>query len=289
MRQSGQRSIQGSVFVEMLIAVTRPVSPSLAECELTHLSRVSIDVPRAVEQHASYVELLRSLGATIIPVAAAPELPDAVFIEDTALVLDEVAVMTRPGAEVRRRELTAVAPVLKEYRRVLSLEDPATLDGGDVLRVGRKLYVGRSSRTNQHGIEQLQRLLYVYEYRVIPVDFAGCLHLKSAVTEVADAVLLLNPDWVSADAFPDSDAIEVDDAEPYGANALRIGDDVVYGSQFPRTHERLTQRGLSVSSIDLSELAKAEGAVTCCSLLFKEESPLFGFTRDYSTPARPSF
>jgi dimethylargininase len=289
MRQSGQRSIQGSVFGEMLIAVTRPVSPSLAECELTHLSRVTIDVPRAVEQHDAYVELLRSLGATVVPVPAAPELPDAVFIEDTALVLDEVAVMTRPGAEVRRGELKAVAPVLKEYRRVLWLEAPATLDGGDVLRVGRKLYVGRSSRTNQHGIEQLRRLLYAYEYRVIPVAFTGCLHLKSAVTEVADGLLLVNPDWVSADAFLDSATIEVDAAEPFGANALRIGDDVIYGSQFPRTHERLTQRGLSVSSIDLSELAKAEGAVTCCSLIFEEELPLFGFTRDYSTPARPSF
>jgi len=289
MRRSGQRSILDSIFVEMLIAVTRPVSPSLAECELTHLSRVTIDVPRAVEQHDAYVELLRSLGATIVRAAGAPELPDAVFIEDTALVLDELAVMTRPGAAVRRGELKAVAAVLKEYRRILWLEAPATLDGGDVLRVGRKLYVGRSSRTNQHGIDQLQRLVYVYEYRVIAVDFAGCLHLKSAVTEVTDSVLLLNPEWVRADAFPDSDAMEVDPAEPYGANALRMGDDVVYGSQFPRTHERLTQRGLSVSSIDLSELAKAEGAVTCCSLIFEAESPLFGFTRDYSTPARPSF
>jgi dimethylargininase len=272
MQRSGQRSIQDSVFVEMLIAVTRPVSPSLAECELTHLSRVSIDVPRAVRQHDAYEELLRSLGATIVRAAGAPELPDAVFIEDTALVLDEVAVMTRPGAEVRRGELNAVAPVLNEYRRTLWLEASATLDGGDVLRVGRTLYVGRSSRTNQHGIDQLQRLLDAYDYRVIPVDLTGCLHLKSAVTEVADSVLLLNPQWVRAAAFPDSEAMEVDVAEPYGANALRIGNEVVYGSQFPRTRDRLTQRGLSVSSIDLSELAKAEGAVTCCSLVFDAES-----------------
>ena len=135
----------------------------------------------------------------------------------------------------------------------------------------------------------LQRLLYVYEYRIVPVDFSGCLHLKSAVTAVADGVLLINPDWVSADAFPHCEAIEVDKDEPFGANALRVGEDVVYGSQFPLTRERLAQRGIRVSPVDLSELAKAEGAVTCCSLIFEAESPVFGFTRDYSTPARPSF
>lgn len=273
----------------MLIAVTRPVSPSLADCELTHLERLPIDVPRAIEQHAAYEALLRSLGVTVVQVSAAPAFPDAVFIEDTAIVLDEIAVMTRPGAAIRRGELAEVAPVLADYRTVVEMESPATLDGGDVLRVGRKLYVGRSSRTNQQGIEQLQRLLYVYEYRVVPVDFTGCLHLKSAATAVADGVLLINPEWVSADALPDSEAIHVDENEPFGANALRVGDDVVYSSQFPLTHDRLVRRGLRVSSVDLSELAKAEGAVTCCSLIFDAESPLFGYTRDYSTPARPSF
>lgn len=289
MRRSARVWIRGSCFAEMLIAVTRPVSPSLAECELTHLERVPIDVARAVAQHADYEALLRSLGANVVQVPAAPAFPDAVFIEDTAVVLGEIAVMTRPGAAIRRGELADVASVLAEYRPVVAMEAPATLDGGDVLRVGRKLYVGRSSRTNQQGIEQLQRLLYVYEYRVVPVDFTGCLHLKSAVTAVADGVLLINPDWVPADAFPDCETIDVDEKEPFGANALRVGDDVVYSSQFPLTHERLVRRGLRVSPVDLSELAKAEGAVTCCSLIFDSESPLFGFTRDYSTPARPSF
>jgi dimethylargininase len=251
-----------------LIAVTRPVSPSLANCELTHLERVPLDVTKAIAQHDAYETLLQSLGATIIRVAAAPELPDAVFIEDTAIVLDEVAVMTRPGALARRGESAAVTPVLATYRTVVAMEAPATLDGGDVMRVGRKLYVGRSSRTNDDGIQALQRLVGEYDYRVVPTGFTGCLHLKSAVTTVADDVLLMNPAWVEASAFPGCDVLSIDAGEPGGANALRIGGAVVYSSQFPRTLAMLERRGLRVASLDYSELAKAEGAVTCCSLVF---------------------
>ena len=251
-----------------LVAVTRPVSPSLAECELTHLERVPLDVATAVAQHGEYETLLQSLGAGIVRVAAAPECPDAVFIEDTAVVLDDIAVVTRPGMLVRRGELAAVAPVLAKYRTVVAMEAPATLDGGDVLRVGRILYVGRSSRSNDEGIEQLQRLVQQYGYRVVPVDFAGCLHLKSAVTAVSDGVLLMNPEWVAPSAFPECDVIPVDAREPAGANALRIGDTLVHASQFPRTRDLLERRGLRVASLDYSELAKAEGAVTCCSLVF---------------------
>jgi dimethylargininase len=251
-----------------LIAVTRPVSPSLANCELTHLERVPLDVTKAIAQHDAYETLLQSLGATIVQVAAAPELPDAVFIEDTAIVLDEVAVMTRPGALARRGESAAVTPVLATYRTVVAMEAPATLDGGDVMRVGRKLYVGRSSRTNDDGIQALQRLVREYDYRVVPTDFTGCLHLKSAVTTVADDVLLMNPAWVAASAFPGCEVVSIDAREPDGANALRIGGTVVYSSQFPRTLAMLERRGLRVASLDYSEFAKAEGAVTCCSLVF---------------------
>ena len=158
----------------MLIAITRPVSPSLAKCELTHLAREPIDVARATSQHAAYEHLLGSLGATIVRAPAAPQFPDAVFIEDTAIVLDEVAVLTRPGAPSRQGESAAVAPVLAKYRSLLSMEPPATLDGGDVLRLGRTLYVGRSGRTNQEGIEELQRLVERFDYRVVPVEFTGC-------------------------------------------------------------------------------------------------------------------
>jgi dimethylargininase len=253
----------------MLIAVTRPVSPSLPQCELTHLAREPIDVTRATTQHAAYERLLSSLGATMVGVPAAPELPDAVFIEDTAIVLDEVAVITRPGAPSRRAEPAAVASVLAAYRPLHAMQAPATLDGGDVLRVGRTLYVGRSGRTNDPGIEQLRSFVAPSGYQVVPVEFTGCLHLKSAVTALADDLLLLNPAWVSSAVFPSCDAVFVDDREPHGANALRAAGTIIYPSQFPRTCERLIDRGLRVATTDCTELAKAEGAVTCCSLLFE--------------------
>jgi dimethylargininase len=253
----------------MLIALTRPVSPSLAQCELTHLAREPIDVPRAAAQHAAYEGLLRSLGATIVGVTPAPECPDAVFVEDTAIVLAELAVVTRPGAPSRRAETASVASTLAHYRPVHALTAPATLDGGDVLQLGRTLYVGRSSRTNEYGIEQLGSAVAPYGYRVVPVDFTGCLHLKSVVTAVADELLLLNPTCVSAASFPGYEPLAVDEREPTAANALRIAGTVVFPSDFPRTRDRLLQHGVRVATTDCGELAKAEGGVTCCSLVFE--------------------
>jgi dimethylargininase len=250
-----------------MIALTRAVSPSLADCELTHLERVVIDVDRAATQHAAYEALLASLGADVVRVSAAPEHPDAVFVEDTAIVLDDIAVMTRTGAASRRGELDGVAAALAPYRRIAQMTEPATLDGGDVIRMGRTLYVGRSGRTSDAGIEQLRRLIAPHGYRVVPVDFVGCLHLKSAATAIGDDTVLFNPDWVSAAAFPNCDAMSIEASEPHGANALRIGDSLVYSSQYPRTAAMLARRGLRVCEVDLSELAKAEGAVTCCSLI----------------------
>jgi dimethylargininase len=251
-----------------LIAVTRPVSPTLARCELTHLTREPIDLARATSQHAAYEELLASLGAILVRVPPAPELPDAVFVEDTAIVLEEAAVITRPGAPTRQGEPPAVASVLARYRRLLTMTPPATLDGGDVLQIGRTLYTGRSGRTNREGIEQLQRLVAPFEYQVTPVEFTGCLHLKSAVTSVADGLLLLNPAWVTAESFPSFEVLAIDPREPLAANALRVADTLVYPASFSRTRERLLQRGLAVAPVDCSELTKAEGAVTCCSLVF---------------------
>jgi dimethylargininase len=251
------------------IAITRPVSASLAQCELTHLAREPIDVHRAGAQHAAYEQLLGSLGATLVRVGAAPELPDAVFIEDTAVVLDEMAVVTRPGAASRRPETAGVASALEAYRALSTIKAPATLDGGDVLRLGRTLYVGKSGRTNESGIEQLGRLAAPFGYEVVPVGFSECLHLKSAVTALAGDTLLMNPAWASPDAFPGTEILLVDEREPYAANALRIADTIVFPTHHPRTCERLVARGLRVAPVECDELAKAEGAVTCCSLVFE--------------------
>jgi dimethylargininase len=201
-----------------------------------------------------------------------PEWPDAVFIEDTAIVLDELAIIARPGAESRRSETTAVADALRAFRSLFYIEPPGTLDGGDVLHFGKTVYVGLSSRTSQAGFEQVRRLLVPYGYTVKAVEVNGCLHLKSAVTSVGENTLLINRAWVDASTFEDVTLIGVDPSEPFGANALLLGETVIYPSGFPRTQRRLQEHGITIQTVDVSELGKAEGGVTCCSLIFSAVS-----------------
>lgn len=251
------------------IAVTRRVSPAMQRCELTHLARAPIDIDRARKQHRAYQDALRGLGYRIESLPEEPDLPDSVFVEDTAIVLDELAVITRPGAPSRRSETPSIAGTLAKYRRLVRIEAPGTLDGGDVMRVGRTLYVGASSRSNRAAIDQLSGLAIPLGYRVQPIAVHGCLHLKSAVTQVADDRLLINPQWVDRSIF-ELPCIEVDEAEPFGANAVMISGGVVYPSSHPRTADRLRRHGLAVHTVEMSEAEKAEGGVTCCSLLFSD-------------------
>lgn len=251
----------------MLIAVTRPVSASFANCQLTHLARRPIDLSVAEWQHAEYERALEAAGCVLHRLGPAPDLPDAVFVEDAAVVLDEVAIVTRPGAESRRPEVPAVAEALASWRPVVAIREPGTIDGGDVLRVGRRIFSGQSSRTNASGFEQLRTTAAEFGYRVEAVPVTGCLHLKSAVTAVGRTTLLINPEWVSRNAFEGFDLIEVDPGEPAAANGLLVNDRVIYPSAFPGTAERIRARGIALRLVDVSEIAKAEGAVTCCSLI----------------------
>ncbi len=251
----------------VLIAYTRAVSPTLADCELTHLAREPIDVARAIAEHEAYEALLAVLGATVRRLPPEPQLPDAVFVEDTAVVLDEVAVVCRPGASSRRAETATVEVALTTHRPLAWIEGPATLDGGDVLVCDRRVYVGLSSRTTPAAVEQLAVLLEPYDYAIVPVRFSGCLHLKSAVTRVADGLLLLNLEWVDPSLFPGHRTVSVDPMEPQAANALSLGGSVILPRQHSRTRRRLEAEGLQVAPVVLDELAKAEAGVTCCSLL----------------------
>jgi dimethylargininase len=248
-------------------ALTREVSSALAACELTHLARVAIDVELARTEHAAYEQALREAGYAVQRLPATSAMPDSVFIEDIAVVFAELAIVTRPGAESRRAEIPVVAEALARYRRVESIEAPATVDGGDVLVAGRRVFVGRSSRTNRDGIAALRRLLEPLRYTVCEVAVRGCLHLKSAVTALTDRLLLVNPSWVDRAMFADFDFIEIDPLEPMAANALRLDDRVIYSAAHPRTAGRLAKRGIRLEKVYVSELAKAEGAVTCCSLI----------------------
>ena len=253
----------------MYIALVRDVSPSLERCELSFQERVSIDLERARAQHRAYVETLEKLGCKVETLPTLPENPDAVFVEDTAIVFDELAVITRPGAESRRAETDSSAAALARHRKLAYIEAPATLDGGDVLTVGRRVYVGLSARSSKDGVQQLRDHLRPHGYTVEGVELTGCLHLKTAVTQVAERTLLINPAWARKAAFHDVDFIDVDMGEPPAANAVRIGDQLIYPRSFPRTRERLLNAGLKLDIVDMSETEKAEGGVTCCSLIFR--------------------
>jgi len=251
----------------LLVAITRELSPSIGRCELTHLERQVIDVSIAREQHHQYEGCLADLGCEIHRLPVEPALPDSVFVEDTAIVLDELAIITRPGAESRRPETQSVAKGLEPYRELFYIESPGIIDGGDVLHIDNKLYVGLGSRTNKAGITQLYALVSPFGYTVEALGVRGCLHLKSAVTQVARDALLINRSWMDATLFTGVDLIDVDPAEPFGGNALLVGESVVYSLAYPRTRERLENRSIAVRAVDVSELAKAEGGVTCCSLI----------------------
>ena len=256
------------------MALTREISPAILNCELTHLARAPIDLGRARAQHADYEWALVEAGCTVRRLHADDEMPDSVFVEDIAVIVDELAVMTRPGAESRRGEAPAIMDALVKtqalhFRPLVMIEEPATVDGGDVLLVDKHLFVGASSRTNAAGVDQLRRIFNRAGYTVQAVPVRGCLHLKSAVTAVAPDTVLLNPEWVPPDAFAAYERIEVDAKEPHAANALLLAGRVIYPTAFPRTRERLEAAGVTIRPVDVSELAKAEGAVTCCSLIFE--------------------
>lgn len=258
----------------MAFAITRAVSPSMADCELTHLARQPIDIALADLQHQAYEAALIDLGCRLQRLPAEPGMPDSVFVEDVAIVFDEIAIITRPGAVSRRPETAGIARALQPHRPLAEIEAPGTVDGGDVLCIGKDVYVGLSSRTNAQAIEQMQSFLSPYGYRLQGIRVEGFLHLKSAATLLAQGTLLINPDWVDPALFGRIETVEVDPGEPYAANALWIGSGVIYPSSFPRTRSRietaLGKSGINLHGVDVSELQKAEGAVTCCSLIFRE-------------------
>ena len=253
----------------MTIAFTRSVAPTIVNCELTHLDREPIDLARAAEQHGLYERELIAAGCVIQRLPDLPDLPDSVFVEDTAVVLREIAILARPGAASRRPEVASVAEALRPHRLLSFIEPPGTLDGGDVLVIGSTIYVGESARTNSEGIRQLADFASDYSYAVRPVKVSRCLHLKSAVTRVAEDLILVNSAWVDSSSFKRMQQIEVHPSEPFAANALWIGENVIYPRTYEKTRARLEGIGLNVHLVETGELQKAEGGVTCCSILIQ--------------------
>jgi len=256
----------------MLLALTRAVPRSIERCELTHLDRIPIDYARAVEEHERYEAALCAMGCRVERLPDAPEQPDSVFVEDTAVVFDDLAVIARPGAASRRGEVAATVAALSRHRRLAFIQAPGTLDGGDVLVMPGKIFVGDTPRTNADGARQLAAFVSSLGYEVVRVPVTKCLHLKSAVTRLPPRggscpTILINRDWVDAEPFAGFDLIDVDPCEPAAANVLAVGDRVLCADECPRTRARVEARGFVTLSVPAGELAKAEGGLTCGSLL----------------------
>jgi dimethylargininase len=255
----------------MLTAITRAVSPAMVHCELSFIDRKPIDLAVAQQQHDAYENLLGKLGARVISLPAEPDLPDSMFVEDPAIVLDELAVIFPLGTESRRKEAASLGQALARFRKLESVVLPGTLEGGDVLRIGRKLFVGLTRRSNPEGIRQLAAILASHNYEVVGVPVSGCLHLKSAVTYLDRNTLLANRGLFDPTPLSGYEWIDVDPAEPHAANALELLGTVIFPASFPRTRARIEARGFHVTPLDISELQKAESGLTCSSLLFQAE------------------
>ncbi len=246
-------------------ALVRAPSSRLAEGIVTHISRTAVDVARARAQHAAYAGALAACGWVIAQAPAAEDCPDSVFIEDTAVVCEDLAVLARPGAPARRAEVAGAAGILRSMGlRTAAIHEPGTLDGGDVLQAGHAVYVGRGGRTNGAGIRQLRALLAPLGRTVIAVPLTNVLHLKSAVTALPDGTFLLVPQLVPAGLFPAVRPVQ----EEGGCHVVPLGEDrVLIAASAPGTAQLLDDMGFTPVVVDISEFEKLEGCVTCLSVL----------------------
>jgi dimethylargininase len=255
-----------------LSAITRSPGPELARCELTHLQRQPIDVPRALAQHRDYQDALRGAGIRVIELASDPALPDGAFVEDTAVVLDELGVIASPSPPSRRGEWPAVVAALSLFRNLVRLPPDACLEGGDVVRMGRTLFVGQGGRTGAAGLRALEEVVRPLGYSVVPVHLSGCLHLKSACCAVDEDTLLVNRAWLDARALSALRLVNVPAEEAWGANVLALSGATLVSTASPRTIDLLCRLGHTALALDVSELHKAEAGLTCMSLVFREET-----------------
>jgi dimethylargininase len=253
-----------------LVAVTNIPSPLLYLGVRTFADEAAVDYAIALREHEQYRDALRRCGCRVVSLEVNRDHPDSVFVEDTALVLDEVAIMMSPGAASRRDEPRALEATLGEYRRVVRVEPPATIDGGDIVRSGRQLYAGESQRTSGAGISALAALSREYGYEVTSIPVFGCLHLKSACSALPDGRFLVNADWIDVSLLPGAQLLHVPASEPWAGDVLVIGQRIIVSDAFPETIELLEREGWEVVPVAVSEFAKVEGGVTCLSLVFKE-------------------
>lgn len=259
-------------MANMLRALTHRVSSRVNECELTFVDREPIDLIVASRQHDEYCAALRRLGVTVVELTGNDAFPDACFVEDTAVVVDEIAIICSMGVASRRGESVLIERELAPHREIARVSLPGTLEGGDVLQLGKTIFVGRSTRTNDEGFAQLSRILQPFGYRLVQVTTAGSLHLKSAVTAIDDETLFVNREWVDLDALKGFKLVATPADEHWSANLLRVGETVCVHAGFARAADAIRSVTDHVEILDLTELRKAEAALTCSSIIFTSES-----------------
>lgn len=252
----------------MLTALTHLPSPALQSCELTFLESAPIDMGVALSQHRAYQAMLARHGAKVVVLEENLSLSDSVFVEDPIIVLDEVAIVTPMGVASRRKESDVLARYFGLMRPLKCIAQPAKLEGGDVLRIGKRLFVGLSARTNAQGIRALEVIVAPYGYTVTAVSVPGCLHFKTGCTALDEHTLLVNPAWVDVEALKGFKLVEVPKEEPFGANVLPVGDTLCMNASFPQTLALVKNLGYTVDAVDISEFVKAEAGLTCMSVLF---------------------
>lgn len=255
----------------MLHVITHLPSASLEQCELTFVESEPIDIQKARIEHENYRKMLENCGANVIVMDENIDLPDSVFVEDPIIVFDEVAVMTSMGVESRRKESAAIEKTFAKYREIKRIELPSQIEGGDVLKIGKRIFVGKSSRTNAQGIRDLREIMTPYGYEVIAVKVSGCLHLKTGCTALDEETLLINPEWLDSKIFAGFRQIVVPTEEPFGANILKINETICMNAAFPKTIKLVKSLGYKVQETDISEFVKAEAGLTCMSVPFLEK------------------
>lgn len=250
----------------MLHALTRRPGP-LARAELTHIERAPIDMAAAEAQHAAYCAALAAAGARVTLLPALNDFPDSCFVEDVAIILPELVIRTRPGAASRRGEVAEIAPHLPVDRPQVMIRAPATVDGGDVLVLGRDIFMGLTGRSNAAAVAQIAEATRPFGYRVTGVPLAAALHLKTAVSALADDLLVVNTGWIDPAIF-DRRHIASAPGEPFAANSLTVGG-TVFHAMGTETLNRIAAAGFAVQFLDIGEFAKAEAGLTCLSLVFQ--------------------
>lgn len=254
----------------MLKVLVHTPSFNLQNCELTYLESEKIDMQKALEQHQAYIKMIQECGVEVDVIQDNLDLADSVFVEDPIIVFDEVAVLTSMGVESRRGESEALENYFSKIKPIKHIKLPAKIEGGDVLVIGKTVYVGLSPRTNQEAINKLSNILEPYGYEVIGVKVHGCLHLKTGCTALDEKTVLINKEWVDEQPFKKYHLLDTLKDEPFGANIMQINGYICMNEAFPKTLEFVKTLGYKVKSCDISEFVKAEAGLTCMSVRYNK-------------------